>query len=167
MVAHVQRVELTRGVTAQRQGEYLVAAELPSHVLRRLPFSYAEPLSHDLPEGPVRDSVAVREAAARPDRRAGLLGTEHVLQLTDEARLPDPRLADDRHGVRLRAGRRPPIRRAEKLELALPADEHAAETADATRPRQAKGAQHGHTDDTLRFPLRLDRGRLTKLERPG
>ena len=83
-----------------------------------------------LRERPVRDALAVREAASGEDARA----LDAVRELAREPALPDARLAVDREQVRAAVPHGPRVRVVEELELRVAAHERRART---DRPRAA------------------------------
>src|SRR5439155_9260695 len=95
-VARDERMGVAGHVESEREGEDLAPAEPLERGLRRVALEQAEMLPQDLAERPVRD-LSVRQAAARALKRLGLLVGEPLPQLSDEPRLADPRVADDRH----------------------------------------------------------------------
>src|SRR5215208_4757033 len=57
-----------------------------------------------------------------------------------------------------------PVRRLQKLELRLPADERGAHAADAARPHERQGAHEAAGRDPALLSLRVDARRLAELE---
>jgi hypothetical protein len=94
-----------------------------------------------------------------------LLVGEYSPEFAHETRLPDTRLAGDRHQVRLALGDGAPEDGPEQLELALPADERTSEPAYPTGSREREGSQNGAARETPRLPLGLDNSGLAELER--
>ena len=72
-----------------------------------------------LAEGPVRDTLSVRERATRQDARA----LDPVDELPGEATLPDARLSEDGEEVRPSVSDRARERVLEELQLRFPAHE--------------------------------------------
>src|SRR5581483_8294270 len=87
----------------------------------------------DLPERPVRNAVAVRQAAADDDQRRLGQGRQPLEQLAGESALADARLAVDRHQVWTALGEDALVQREQELELALTADERGANAGQAAR----------------------------------
>ena len=124
LLSGVERMDARGDVETERQPEELAPREAPFEVLGGCALAKSQVLANDLAERPVRDPVAVRETATGADGRSGFLACEGDEELAHQTRLPDARLADERHEVRLRGGRRAPVRRTQQLELAVPPHEH-------------------------------------------
>ena len=124
-------------------------------------------LLQHLAERPVRDSVAVRKAAPGAPERGGLFAGQHLPELPDERGLADPRLADDRHQVRLPLRDGPPEGRPQQLELGLAPDEDAPEPGRPLRSRKRERAEHRSRRHALRLPLGLDHAPISELECPA
>ena len=126
------------GREAEHVGDRLLLAarpELLEGLLERVVVGDAGRGLDHLRERPVRDALAVREAAAREDARA----LQAVDELAREAALADARLAEDREQVRAAVAHRSREGVREQLELRLAADERRAR---AERPRGAVERVH-------------------------
>jgi len=99
-------------------------------------------------------------------RRSGgeSFAANQLPQLTDEARLPDARVADDRHQLRPPAGRDSAVRVLEIGKLGLPPHECRAQPADSTRAHQRQCTNEPAALEPSGLPLRLDGHRLPELE---
>ena len=89
-------MEVARDVEAQRQPQDLALAEPAARLLRRIAFEDRKVLLQDLRQRPVRDALAVGEAAADPPQRARLLVGELLPELAHQPRLAEPRVAEHR-----------------------------------------------------------------------
>src|SRR5581483_11744623 len=118
-----------------------------------------------LAERPVRDALAVREAAPGAKDRPCRAVAEPLPQLSDERRLPDAGVAHDRDGARFAAGDDAFVLLLKLAQLVPAADEDRLEAADATGTHERERAHEPAAGDALRFALRLDRRRLGELER--
>src|SRR5439155_8100378 len=156
--------QLRPELEAQRQPQNLALAEPLADGRRRIAFEHPKVLLEHLSKRPVGDAASVREAAAAAEQRLLRFGSEPIPELADETRLSDPRVAHDRHEMRLSPLDGPLIRCSQELQLRLPADEGAAKAADAARSRQGQGAQKAPACDPPRFALRLGRCGIAELE---
>ncbi len=152
-------------IEAEREGETVTARQLAPDLRLVGALEDPEVLLDDLADRPVGDSVAVRQAAARAPKRRGLLAREQLPQLAHERRLPDPRLADERHQVRLVLRDRAPVGGEEQLELRLATDEHALESRSSPRSRKRQRPQHGPRLEPIGLSLRVEHPPLSELER--
>ena len=164
-VAGSQRVKVARDVEAERQPEDLVLAESRTHVVGRVALEDAEVLFQDLREGPERDAVAVRHAAAGAPQRLGLLVGKPFPELAHQACLADAGVALHRDEHRAAAVRCSAISGAAPLQLRVSADERPRKAADASGPHQRERAQHLPAANALGLSLRLDRLCIAELER--
>ena len=128
----LQRLEHSGGEAEHVRDRLLLAAraQLLERFLERV--VVGDPCSglDHLRERPVRDALAVREAASGEDARA----LDAVRELAREAALPDARLAVDREQVRATVPHGPRVRVVEEVELRVAAYERRART---DRPRAA------------------------------
>ena len=159
----VERVRGARG-DPEREHEVLASLEPPRDLVTRAVLHDAVVLLDDLAQRPVRDAVAVRQAAAGASQRGGLLGGEQLPQLTHERRLADPRLPDDRQEVRLAQRDRAPERREQEVDLGLATDERTAEAGRAPRTRERERALDRTSRQALRDALRLGDAPVAELE---
>ena len=115
----------------------------------------------DLDERPVRDPLAVREAAAAQD--VGRVA-DALEEVRDEARLADPGRAEQREEPARAVGDRVLVVAPEPLALALAADERRLEVARERR----RVAEHLDEPERLdRLGLPLQRERLDRLDADG
>ena len=163
-LAHLERVNVARGSNAEHELEPVASGEAPSDLLVIGGLPDSEVLLHDLAQRPVRDPVAVREAAAGPPVRGWLLAGEQLPELPHEPGLPDARLAEEGHEMRLPLGDGPPERRHEQLELRLAPHEDPFEPCSPSRTSQCQRTQDGTTFHPLRLPLGLDAAAISELE---
>ena len=163
-LARDERVQVFGRSQADREAEERVGAEPLGDDLRRIAVEDPEVLLEHLGERPVRDALAVGEAAARAAQRRRVLRREPLPQLTDEARLPDAGVAEDRHQLRAPAGRDSAVRLLELGKLGLPADERPAQPADSARAHQRQRTHEPAALEPSGLPFRLDRHRLPELE---
>ncbi len=131
LLACIERMKSARDVEPERESEYRVPAEARQDVFRSIAVEDPEVLLEHLAQRPVGNSVAVGETPPGPAERHRLLVCEQLPKLAHEPRLPDTRLAGDRHQVRLSLRDRAPVGDAEQLELVLTADEYAPKLADS------------------------------------
>ena len=164
-LARVERMNVGSNVEPEGEREDLATREPSLDLLERRALAQLVVLAQDLAERVVRDAGPVRQTSPRTVDGRRLLRRERLPELAHERRLPDARLTDERHQVRLGLRRRTSVRHAEKLELVVAADEHAAEPSDAARAHGAERAYDGRRDDTVRLPFRFDRSRCRELER--
>ena len=158
-LARVEGMKLGCDVESEREPEDLAALETRGDLGSRNTFPECEVLAHHFAERPVRDARAVREAAARATRWSGLLRRESLPELADESRLPDARLADDRHEVRVGLRSGAPVCRAQELELRIASDENASKAAHAPWPHRPQRTLDAIRHHAARLALRLDGAR--------
>ena len=156
LLSCIERVDARGDVETERQPEELAAREALFEVLGGCSLAKSQVLTDDLAERPVRDPVAVREAATGADGRGGFLAGESDEELAHQTRFPDARLADERDEVRLRGGRRTPVRRTQQLELAVPPDEHPPEARHSPRTHGSERPHDRHAVDASGLALRAD-----------
>src|SRR6202162_4777577 len=122
-------------------------------------------LAHDIAERHVRDPLAVRDAASGVSDRFGRFGTEPLPELMDQRRLPDSRVAHDRHEVRPPFFNSAAVGTLQRLELSLAADEGRGQATNAARPNMRQRADEPATDDSADLSFGYDRHGLVELER--
>ena len=143
----------------------------PGDGLGRVVGVEAECGAHDLAERPVGVHPAERPAAAHepaPTRR------QLVVEGADEARLADAGIADERDEVRERRADHPLVGDVEELELALAADERAAELSQrwpsllaGADERCACSSNAPRTAPAIRSPIRISPGSAWRASRPA
>ena len=99
-------------------------------------------------------------------RRSGgdFLFREPLPQLTDEARLPDAGVTEDRHELRAPVGRDRIVGLLEPVELGLPADECPTQPADPTWAHERQRTNEPAALETSDLSFRLNRQRISELE---
>ena len=80
-VTRRERVEIAGEVEAEREPEQLALAESSQDDVRRVAVEDAEVFLEDFSERPVRDPLAVGQAATRPSDRRRLFGGEALPEL--------------------------------------------------------------------------------------
>ena len=160
----IERMEVAGGIRAKRKSQDLPVAEDACNLLRRCALEDPEVLLENLSDGPVRDPVAVRQAAPGPPERRRLLPRENLPQLPDESRLADARLPDDGHEMRLVLRDGPEEGRPQELQLGIPAHEHASEAGGAPGTSEGQRTEDPPADDAFGLPFRLDGALVSELE---
>ncbi|HEX7311915.1 MAG TPA: hypothetical protein VF232_12120 [Gaiellaceae bacterium] len=144
--------------------EDLAIAEQATDDVGRVVLENADVFLEDLAERPIRDPVAVGEAAAGPPDRLGLLGTQQLPELANEPRLADADVGHDRDHVRPALLDGAGIRCEEQVQLAGAADESLLQPSHASRPHERQRAEQRYADDAVLFPFRLDTPPRAELE---
>src|SRR2546423_3626005 len=165
MVSGGERMQVARDVEPERETEDLATTQPPADLVLRIALADAEVFLEQLGQGPVGDSLAVRETASSAPQRFRIFVGQSVPQLADESCLPNACFADDRDEHRLRASGSAAEGDVKPLELRIPADEGAGKPANTARTHQRQCAQNAATGDATRLSLRLDRLWRTELER--
>lgn len=163
-VAHEQRVLPGRDVDPEREREEPTLAEELEHTLGAVALEDAEVLLQHLGQRPVRDPLAVGQAAAGAAERLRRVVREPIPELAHEAGLADARVADDRNQPRPPVLGHPAQRREEPFELPVAADEHTLQAAHSSRAHQRERAQERPAPHAGRLALRLDRPLVAELE---
>src|SRR6266542_2403432 len=163
-LSHGQRVHVFGRGEAEGEGETVAFANPLRDRLARLALEDPEVLLQHLEEGPVRDSLAVREATAGPEQRLRRFGAQPLPELADEPRLADAGIADDRDQLRLATSGHPAVCVLQLCQLAVATDEGRPQSADAARAHQRQGAHELAALNTARLSLRVDRPRLSEFE---
>jgi hypothetical protein len=164
-VACSQGVQVRRRLEPERQAQDLAAAEPAPHGLGWIALQQTEVLANDLTDGDVRDAPAVGQAASDSTDRFGRLRREPFPELTDQRRLADADVAHDRHEPWPGLLDDVVICRLQGQELAIPADERAAEASHASGPHQRQCADEPATGDSPGLAFRLHSRGLVQFER--
>jgi hypothetical protein len=151
-------------VQPEGQPEDLALVQAATHCVGRIALEDAEVLLEDLAQRPVRDALAVRQAASRSAKWLGLFVGKPFPELTHESCLADAGLTEDRNEDRLRSFYGTVVRRFEQAELFVTSHERASKSTDATRAHERERAHQRAARDAAGFALRFDRLRLAELE---
>src|SRR5207244_12474443 len=111
--ANSGRMRFRRGLSSECKAEHCSIAEKSCDAVLRVALADAELLLQHLPHRPVR-SMAIRQAPSRAQAGSRLLIGEPLPELTHKPRLPDARIAEDRHEMRQLELDRPAIRRLQQ-----------------------------------------------------
>ena len=159
--ARLRRRRGTPSATAEQVGDSLALAaeaQLLEGVVRRVVVGDPGARLDHRGERPVRDALAVRQRAPGERRHA----LERVDELGDEARLAEPRLAEDGHELRAAIPHRSLERVLEQRQLRLAADQRCGgETRRVVHAQRAPGPQR------LGPALDLERAGALDLDRAG
>ena len=122
-------------------------------------------LLQDLGDGPVRDAMAIRQAAAGPPQRLGRLGGKHLPELPDEPRLAHARVSHDRDEMRIASAEDALEGRQQQPELRLAPDEDGGSPPPAW-PCEGERADRRPGEDQFTLALRGNRRGLVELKAP-
>ena len=163
-VAGRERMEIAGDVEAQREPEDVALTEPSARFLGWVALEDREVLLQHLRHWPVRDPLAVGEAAADPPQRARLFVGELLPELPHQPRLAEPRVAEhgDEHRPRLLDAA--PVGGLESCELGVASDERTREAADAPRTHQGERPHERPAADAAALALRLDCLLVAELE---